>query len=62
MSNHCRGRVDTLTSLKLRCVEGREFDPRPGQYSRMNFSLDPGDWLVRFPHLNMPFLKNSEFI
>ena len=22
----------------------REFDPRPGQYSRMSFSSDPGDW------------------
>ena len=26
--------------LKLRCAEGREFDPRPGQYSRMSFSSD----------------------
>ena len=40
----------------------REFDPRPGQYSRMSFSSDPGDRLVRFPNLNMPFLPNSEFI
>ena len=24
--------------------QGREFDPRPGQYSRMSFSSDPGDW------------------
>ena len=29
---------------KLRCAGGREFDPRPGQYSRMSFSSDPGDW------------------
>ena len=30
--------------LKLRCAEGREFDPLLGQYSRMSFSSDPGDW------------------
>ena len=24
--------------LKLRCAGGREFNPRPGQYSRMSFS------------------------
>ena len=29
--------------LKLRCAGGREFDHRPGQYSRMSFSSDPGD-------------------
>ena len=29
---------------KLRCAGGREFDHRPGQYSRMSFSSDPGDW------------------
>ena len=54
---------DTLTmfrSLKLRCAGGREFNPRPGQYSRMSFH--PTGWLVRFSHLNMPFLPNSEFI
>ena len=26
--------------LKLRCARGREFEPRPGQYSRMSFSSD----------------------
>ena len=31
---------DTLTIFELRCVGGREFDPRPGQYSRMSFSSD----------------------
>ena len=31
---------DTLIMLTLRCAEGREFDPRPGQYSRMSFSSD----------------------
>ena len=40
---------------------GREFNPRPGQYSRMSFSCHQVT-LVRFPHLNMPFLQNSEFI
>ena len=42
-----RGRVGRRTPwpcLKLRCAGGREFDPRPGQYSRMSFSSDPGDW------------------
>ena len=31
LSAHC---------LKLRCAGGREFNPRPGQYSRMSFSSD----------------------
>ena len=31
---------DTLTMLKLRCAGGREFNRRPGQYSRMSFSSD----------------------
>ena len=43
------------------CAEGREFEPRPGQYSRMSFSSDQATGTV-FPHLNMPFLPNSEFI
>ena len=43
------------------CAEGREFEPRPGQYSRMSFSSDQVTGTV-FPHLNMPFLPNSEFI
>ena len=47
--------------VKLRCAGGREFDPRPGQYSRMSFSSDQVTGTV-FPHLNMPFLPNSEFI
>ena len=47
--------------LKLRCAGGREFDPRPGQYSRMSFSSDQVTGTV-YPHLNMPFRPNSEFI
>ena len=48
--------------LTLRRAEGREFDPRPGQYySRMSFSSDQVTDTV-FPHLNMLFLPNSEFI
>ena len=39
---------------------GREFNPRPGHYSRMSFS--PTRQLVRFSHLNVPFFLNSEFI
>ena len=47
--------------LKLRCAGGREFDPRPGQYSRMSFSSDQvTDTVCR--HLKMPFLPNSEFV
>ena len=38
-----------------------EFEPRPGQYSRMSFSSGQVTGTV-FPHLNMPFLPNSEFI
>ena len=45
---------DTLIMLTLRRAEGREFDPRPGQYSRMSFSSDQVTGTV-FPHLNMPF-------
>ena len=52
---------DTLVMLTPRCAEGREFDPRPGQYSRMSFSSDQATGTV-FPHLNMPFLPNSKFI
>ena len=37
---------DTLTMLTLRWAGGREFDPRPGQYSRMSFH--PTRWLVQF--------------
>ena len=32
--------VGHLDRLKLRCAGGREFNPRPGQYSRMSFSSD----------------------
>ena len=45
---------DTLNMLTLRRAEGREFDPRPGQYSRMSFSSDQVTGTV-FPRLNMPF-------
>ena len=45
----------------LRYAGGREFDPRPGQYSKMSFSSDQVTGTV-FSHLNMPFLPNSEFI
>ena len=37
-------------------VGGREFDPRPGHYSRTNFLSNQ---LVRFSHLNVPFFQNS---
>ena len=50
-----------MTCTRARCAEGRKFDPRPGQYSRMSFSSDQVTGTV-FPHLNMPFLPNSEFI
>ena len=43
------------------CVGGREFEPRPGQYSRMSFSFDQVTGMV-FPYLKMPFLQNSELI
>ena len=58
-----RGRVGKgVGHLKLRSAGGREFvEPRPGQYSRMSFSSDQVTGTV-FPHLNMPFLPNSEFI
>ena len=41
--NRLRGRVVKGMGhldhvLKLRCAGGREFNPRPGQYSRMSFS------------------------
>ena len=56
-----RGRVarawDTLIMLTLRRAEGREFDPRPGQYSSISFSSDQVTGTV-FPHLNMPYLPN----
>ena len=39
---------------------GREFEPRPGHYSRRVFS--PTRQLVRFSHLNVPFFPNYEFI
>ena len=54
---------DTMTMFEIRCAGGREFDPRPGQYTRVVGSFfHPTRRLVRFPHLNMPFLPNSEFI
>ena len=45
----CRGRVSKgvgtpCPCLKPQCAVGREFDPGPGQYSRMSFSSDPCDW------------------
>ena len=41
-------RLGTLwPCLKLRCAEGCEFEPRPGQYSRMSF-FHPTRWLERF--------------
>ena len=42
-------------------AEGCEFDPMPGQYSRMSFSSDQVTGTV-FSHMNMPFLPNSKFI
>ena len=39
---------------------GREFNPRPGHYSRMSFIATRQ--LVRFSHPNVPFFQNSEFI
>ena len=39
-------------------VGGREFDPRPGHYSRMSL-VQPGNW---YGQLNVPFFQNSEFI
>ena len=50
---------DTLTMFVA--VGGREFEPRPGQYSRMSFSSDQVTGTV-FSHLKMPFLPNSESI
>ena len=52
--------VGVSYKLNMR-AEGCEFDPRPGQYSRMSFSSDRVTGTV-FPHLNMPFLPNSKFI
>ena len=50
---------DTMTMFEAtRCAGGREFDPRPEQYSRISFSSDQ----VTGTHMNMPFLPNSEFI
>ena len=45
------GPWDTLNliMLTLRRAEGREFDPRPGQYNRMSFSSDQVTGTV-FPH------------
>ena len=47
--------------LTLRRAEGREFDPRPGQYSRLSFSSDQVTG-TGFPHLNMPFLPNLNLL
>ena len=47
--------------LTLRRAEGREFDPRPGQYSSMSFSSDQVTGTV-FLHLNMPFHPHFKFI
>ena len=54
-------RTYTLIMLTSRRAEGREFNPRPGHYSRMSFSPDQVTGTV-FPHLNMPFLPNYQFI
>ena len=57
-----KGRGTPSQCLKLRYAEGREFDPRPGQYySRVSLSSDQEAGTV-FSHLKMPFLPNSEFI
>ena len=40
-----------ISALNLRCAGGREFDPRPGQYSRMSFSSDQVTGTV-FSHLS----------
>ena len=48
-------------ALRTRRAGGREFEPRPGHYSRMSFSSGQVTGTV-FPHLNMPFLPNSKFI
>ena len=50
-----------LIMLTLRCAGGREFEPRPGQYSRMSYSPDQVTGTV-FSNLNMPLLPNSKFI
>ena len=52
---------DTLIMSTPRRAEGCEFNPRPGQYSRMRFWSDQVTGTV-FPYLNMPFLPNSKFI
>ena len=52
---------DTLAMFEATVAGGREFEPRPGQYSRMSFSSDQVTGTV-FPHLKIPFLPNSEFI
>ena len=36
--------LDTLTMFEAMVAEGREFNPRPGQYSRKTFVIRPGDW------------------
>ena len=53
--------LDTLPMFEATVWGGREFEPRPGQYSRIGFSSVQVPGTV-FPHLNMPFLPNSEFI
>ena len=42
-ANYLEGEL-AMPAVYKRCAGGREFDPRPGQYSRMSFSSDPGDW------------------
>ena len=48
------GRGTPFPCLKLRCAGGREFDPRPGQYSRMSFSSHQVTGTV-FSHLKLSF-------
>ena len=68
VESECSNKCETIQSvvshlcLKLRCAGGREFDPRPGQYSRMRFFLSDQVTGTVFSHLKMPFLPNSEFI
>ena len=46
--------------LTVRRAEGREFDPRPGQYSRMSFSSDQVTGTV-FPHSAVHYVIWRDF-
>ena len=41
---------------------GREFVLRPVHYSRFEFLIQPGNCMVRFSYLNVPFFQNSVII